>query len=170
MARERMPLSRVAAALDINESTVHEWRKIGLPLEKRGGRWWADLDECREWVRVNRRMPTGDPRRADADLRKALALASLRELELAKRQGELISRSEVVEAVSSLALSLRRRLLGLPSYIAALCAGKPQADIERILGGEVHQLLRLASGAPYTDATCSSCGSAALQLTAGPPR
>lgn len=152
-----MSLQAVADELEIALDTVVQWLKRGLPGRKRGGRWWFDMDQVRAWVDTHRRAPPGDSRRADADLRKAEALASIRELELGKRRGEMIDRAAVVEAVGTMAYTLRRRLQSLPAHVAIACAGKPAEEIERILARELDSLLEIVAAAPYADAAAMLC-------------
>lgn len=156
-----MSQAQMAQRLDIAPDTLVQWHKRGLPGRKKGGRWVWDLEAVDAWIEANVKVPKSDPRRADADMRKATALAELRELELAKRRGEVISRAEVRDAVGALGGMLRRRLLVLPGQLSQMCEGKSAAEIERILSGEVRQLLTIASSTPYAEVApvlCEECG------------
>jgi hypothetical protein len=74
-------------------------------------------------------------------------LASLRELELKKRRGELLNADEVEGAWFKITSAIRNRLLGLPGGLAARVAGinDPQ-KIQAILTREVREILTNLSG------------------------
>lgn len=164
MAEVRMSQQELADVLEIGVSTVVEWSKRGMPARKRGGRWYFDVELVRDWVskytRASKSADTTTAGRAEADLRKAVALAELRELELRKRRGELVDRDAMRETVGALAATLRTRGMGLPGRMALVLEGKSRAEIESTLRGEILALLQLVAGAPFTgaeDALCTRC-------------
>ena len=159
-----MTLQALADELDVVLDTVCQWQKRGMPGHKRGGKWHFDLDAVRAWVDSHVRAPKSDPRRAEADVRKATALADLRELDLAKRRGELIPRAEVREAVGTMASTLSRRLLSLPRGLAAKLEGQSRAQCEAILRTELLDLVEIVRATPYAELpplVCSQCQAAA---------
>lgn len=159
-----MSQQELAAELDVVPSTVVEWTKRGMPARKVGGRWYFDLELVRAWVakytRASRSADETTAGRAEADLRKAVALAELRELELRKRRGELVDRDAMRETVGALAATLRTRGMGLPGRMALVLEGQSRAKIESTLHAEMLALLQLVAGAPFAgaeDALCTRC-------------
>lgn len=73
-----------------------------------------------------------------AQTRRELASAEIREMELARLRGDLISASEVRASTFNLARTTRDRLLGIPDRIAALLASESNpAKCHEILTGEI---------------------------------
>ena len=80
----------------------------------------------------------------EAKRRKELALAGLRELELAKAKGELLPASEVLEGWQAAIARSRARLLRIPYAVAPeLRRAAPEGDkaIVAILTREIHDAL-----------------------------
>ncbi len=166
-----MTLAELARELEIGHATLYEWQQRGLPGRKRGARWFFDLEKVRAWVEKNRPLHGRPPaaiaeaagNRADADTRKAVALAELRELELAKRRGEVYDRAEIASACSAMTHTLAARLLELPAAVAQGLEGKPAEEIERVLAGEVRALMAVVRAAPFAawPILCEACAAAA---------
>ena len=89
---------------------------------------------------------------AAAKLRKELALAEKHELAVARVKGELLDAEEVERDRVRRVSVIKARLLQLAATAASLCAGRDEADIERILTEEVLLLLAdFARGARDTE-------------------
>jgi hypothetical protein len=73
----------------------------------------------------------------EARRRKEVALAALREIELAHRRGELIDAADAVREWSAACAMLRTRLLSIPDRVAASLAGKAEAEIRDMLRSEI---------------------------------
>ena len=165
MPEVRMALGALAAELGVSLATVNRWLEAGLPARKRGGRWRCDLEVVRAWRAKHERPPAAAapeaPGRADAELRKANALADLRELELAKRRGEVLSREELRHALGDALYSLRSRLLSLPPQVAARCEMQRRREIELLLSAELTAALEEVLESPFapadTDLLCPAC-------------
>jgi hypothetical protein len=77
-----------------------------------------------------------------AQLRKEVALAGLRELELAKKRGELVMVDEVRSAVASMILNARDILLRMPAQLRDQLAQETDAiRCEELVRDEVHRAL-----------------------------
>lgn len=80
--------------------------------------------------------------KAEADRRKAVALAELRELEVRQRRGELLEAAAVQREWSARLASLRDRLLALPDRVAAIVANRGEAEARRLLREALEEALR----------------------------
>lgn len=85
------------------------------------------------------------PRRSESLLRsrsrKEAALASLRELELRQKQGELVERDQVLAELASAIVWVRDSFLFLPSRLRDQCNGQSGAVVEALFDGEIRQVL-----------------------------
>jgi hypothetical protein len=99
----------------------------------------------------------------DARRRKELELASLRELQLKERQGELVSRLAVERLMFATARTCRDNLMNIPDRVAGQCASlRDQQQIHVLLTKEIEQCLEdLSSGKPN--------GSARQDVRPAPP-
>ena len=80
--------------------------------------------------------------KAEADRRKAVALAELRELELRQRRGELLEATEVQKQWAAGLASLRDRLLSLPDRLGAVLAGRGEVEVRTVLRDALEEALR----------------------------
>jgi hypothetical protein len=78
---------------------------------------------------------------ADTLLRKEKALAQLRELELARKRGELAEVEVMGRLVEQDFAVLRERLLTLPGKLAFILAMRPAAEIQAVLTEEIYEAL-----------------------------
>jgi hypothetical protein len=68
---------------------------------------------------------------ADAQRRKEVALAKMRELDLAIKEGRYVLRQEALDAVNSEYTVVRERLLSIPGKVADRLVGRsPAGDHE----------------------------------------
>jgi hypothetical protein len=80
--------------------------------------------------------------KTEADRRKAVALAELRELEVRQRRGELLNAAEVQKQWASGLASLRDRLLSLPDRLGAILAGRAEGEVRAMLRDALEEALR----------------------------
>jgi len=80
--------------------------------------------------------------KAEADRRKAVALAELRELEVRQRRGELLEATEVQKQWAAGLASLRDRLLSLPDRLGAVLAGRGEGEVRAMLRDALEEALR----------------------------
>lgn len=78
----------------------------------------------------------------EANRRKAIAQATLLEIEVAEKEGKLISLAEIRKEVEYIATSFKNKTLGVPSKIApALIGIETIAEIKSILDDAMYELL-----------------------------
>jgi hypothetical protein len=91
----------------------------------------------------------GEPREPgtyrDAILRKETAIANLRELELAEKRGDLVSRKEAESAWENASVCLRDGILSVPDRIALQLEGRTAREIREMMMTELRKALELAS-------------------------
>jgi len=80
--------------------------------------------------------------KAEADRRKAIALAELRELELRQRRGELLEAADVQKQWAAGLAALRDRLLSLPDRLGAILAGRGEVEVRTMLRDALEEALR----------------------------
>jgi hypothetical protein len=94
---------------------------------------------------------TGDNTLAEAQRRKELALAKMRELDLAIKEGRYVLRQEVLEAVQSEYSIVRECLLSIPGKCADRLVGRTRREIFNIIDDEVRDALDELSSAPFVE-------------------
>ena len=87
----------------------------------------------------------GDGIRA-AKLRRELAIAEIKELDLAERKGELINAAKAAKDWADNVLNVRAKLLAMPGRLAPVLADVDEADAEQIVKAEVYDVLRDLAG------------------------
>jgi hypothetical protein len=87
----------------------------------------------------------------EARRRKELALARLREMEVAQKAGLLLPASDVRSTWAERLGALKDRILILPDRLAARLANRPEAEVRAILRDELEEALR----AIHADATAA---------------
>lgn len=86
----------------------------------------------------------------EGNRRRIIALASLRELELATKKKGLLPAAEVKRVWSEQLAALRDRLLSLPDRLAARIAGRDEAEVRAALRDELEEALRGIHAAAHT--------------------
>ena len=141
--------------LGVNRTTVIRWIKDGCPAEKIGGAWHLDPGSVADWI--DERGRTGErgrpshveetPDLAEARARKEHWLARKHELDAKKKEGQLVDRAEVLDAIASVVLQARQAFLSLPGRVCDRLAMRQPAEILDDLDAEVRQVLAaLADG------------------------
>jgi hypothetical protein len=113
---------------------------IESPVTNDGG-FQAKLDETA--AQTLKDEPAGTYR--DAILRKETAIANLRELELAEKRGDLVSRKEAEAAWENASVCLRDGILSVPDRIALQLEGRTAREIREMMMTELRRALELAS-------------------------
>jgi hypothetical protein len=78
----------------------------------------------------------------EADRRKAVALAKLRELEVRQKRGELLPAAAVRQQWAAGLASIRERLLSLPDRLGAILAGRGELEARALLREALEEALR----------------------------
>ena len=83
-----------------------------------------------------------------ARLRRELAMAELKELDLAVRKGELVAAAEAEKQMGAMILNAKSKLLALPGKLAPMLAGLSDAGrVESIIKSGIYEALNeLAAG------------------------
>jgi len=152
--------TELASDLGVNPVTITKWQGEGLPVAVRGGRgveskyrmadvWRWGLTRERARAGVNgaggdMSLPLERAKLARVQTRKA-------ELEVRKREGELLEAWEVGRTWSLMVLAIRSKLLALPQsvaerLVAAVVTEQPAAAVEAELAGEIRDILRELAG------------------------
>jgi phage terminase Nu1 subunit (DNA packaging protein) len=115
---------------------------IGLAPDQEDGKAGKRWTMARVVKHLNESGDHAKLDRTQEDARLKKAQADLKELDLAMRRGELASAVDVGNAVTSVLMALRSRLLALPKRMAPVVAGlKKPAEIQAKLEKDVHQAL-----------------------------
>lgn len=117
-AEQPLTRAQLAKAHGVGPQMVSRWVKLGLPRRPDG---LYDPKVATNWLRQNITGRDGSSPASDsltaARGRKEAALASMRELELKTRRGELIEAADVEREWSAAIAGARERLLQMPEQI-----------------------------------------------------
>ena len=147
---------RVASALGVTTREVYNLRQKGLPTRGADGKITYPLDECIQWyVRYREELAKGTKAATAAEVEQArdartIAESKLIEMDLAEREGKLVTVEDVEAVVGEIGDRLRAGLINLPSnYIlhmerAGVAPEQGQAILEEI-AAELTRSLRGAA-------------------------
>lgn len=107
--------SKLAEVMGVSIKTIGVWEQKGLSKERRG--WW-DIAKAIAW-RNGQNGPPVIANKMEAETRLKIAKASLAELELQLKNGELIPLSIVNERLGTLFSEIRTSFLSIGDYIMA---------------------------------------------------
>lgn len=85
--------------------------------------------------------PDGLETYTEARRRKMIASADMAHLQSKREAGELVSLTEVQDAMATLGFELKARLLAIPSDMAVLLVGMDEAGIHATLQKRMHSIL-----------------------------
>lgn len=148
-AVEKMQIAnrrQLAEVFGVNEGTIREWRKLGMPTELAGDKGVENqfhVAACvawllgREFERLTRETPRDRLDRARADMM---------ELELAQKMGTLVIAEEMEKQVEFMIAACRAELLSLGSKLAQKLSSIYQVDIDDgLIDEDVHAALKKLS-------------------------
>jgi phage terminase Nu1 subunit (DNA packaging protein) len=158
-----VPAEKIAQALNLTEQRVHQLVKEGLPKEGRGR---YDPVKCMLfYIRYLQRalekksIPTLDGGYAgerEERVRLLRADADLREIELAKERGLLVSIHDVEKDLTDLVLTTKARILAIPPRLAPELVGEmSRIMIQAKLEKACHESLSYLARARGENATAS---------------
>ena len=165
--------SELSEILDISTVSLVRWGKEGLPVRrpgpgKKGNQY--DTAEVIRWMIARRSNPDGEHidgafEKARLDRERADAQA----LKNAVDRGDLVPLTAVVEAVTGVYVTLRSRLLGLPTALAPLLIGHTKLPIiERVITDEITEcLVDVTGGNAQTIARGAAAHSTAGEIDGG---
>jgi hypothetical protein len=124
-------VGRLSQALNVTKSWVHQLVKEGMPQESRGR---YDLGQCMLWyirylqVALKKRSATTEggnvnAQREAAGLRMVEAEAALKEMELSRERGLLVSLADFEKMMTDLVVTTKAQFLAMPSRIAPELVG-----------------------------------------------
>jgi len=129
-------IADLARRLDVDRGTIRNWTDKGMPREPDGS---FEVDDVERWLAE--RDDGTDEGLTYWRIRKERSAALRGEAELARQQGELISRTEHDAAISSLIESFVSGLEGLPRRVAPLLvACRGYKEIDEILRDHIRSL------------------------------
>jgi phage terminase Nu1 subunit (DNA packaging protein) len=144
-------VGKVAQALNLTPQRVQQLANEGLPKEDRGK---YDLGKCMLWyIRYlqaaleKKAVPMANGVYAgerEERVRLLRAEADLKEIELAKEQGQLVAIQDVEKEMTDLVLSTKARIMAIPPRVAPELVGESsRMVIQAKLEKEVKEALRL---------------------------
>ena len=162
--------AQLAAAIELDVESVRRYLKRKpnpLTGPEKGEKLEAWAERAKQWRADNLKRPGPKPRTArgteldEAELRKKVAEASLKELELAERQGALHSVPEC-EALAVLRYERMSAAFGtLGDVLARRCARQPPDVIKGIVDEEVGRRLEIvAAGSNVVDESVHAAAAA----------
>jgi DNA-binding transcriptional regulator YiaG len=119
-----------AAKLGISVRTLREWEKAGV-----------SETEMRDRAARQKERAGASSTMSEARLRKLRAEAELKELELAKQRGELISIAEVLEGISRIGAATRSAIMRMEADLPPMLEGLPAAKMQLVIRQMVDQVL-----------------------------
>ena len=150
--------AQMARILRITPPTVTEYVARGMPYRQQGRKgqeWLFAVDECVEWVRAqDRANQVSDPTSIEeARLRKEVADAALKEIELAKMRSQVVDVEAVAQAVGDMLGNVRARLLSLgPKLSPLVYRAEALQEVRQVIDDGIYDALSEISGA-YSDAS-----------------
>lgn len=134
--------------MDISERRFRELVSEGVIDKADAGQY--DLQTViHQYVRHLREVAAGRSsdadvakRKADAEARRAVALAGKAELEEAELRRELVPVAQVAEPFAAAVMLMKTRLLSIPTKSAPQIGARDVAVAERIIRDEVHAALK----------------------------
>jgi phage terminase Nu1 subunit (DNA packaging protein) len=150
-----MNLQALATRLDVSTKTVASWVRKGCPCTRsKTGTYSFNLKQVTHWREQNLapRPSTGPSTYAEAWARKEAALAELRELQLRKKKGELVTKVSVRKAAFDSSRRARDRMENIPSRVSGILAAESsQEKIFAILAKEIREALEDLSNDTWTN-------------------
>lgn len=132
-----MTLGECAERLSLRQRQVENLITLGLPRDKRGGRWAYPFPDVLEWY-IAHKVQSADVKRVsdstrEAQERLADVKAALAEVELAKATGDVVTMDYLEEQLSRIVFRLAARCRNLPGKWAPGLVGLrnvPEAQVK----------------------------------------
>jgi len=140
MTAPTFPRDTIAAVIGVTPRHIGNLIKEGMPTVGRGK---YDLAACVQWY-IDYRVRLASPATKfdNARLRKMVADAKKREIEVKKLEGDLIPADKVAEAWTTILGAVRAKLLSIPTKMAPLVlAADDLAEAQEIIKGQIYEVL-----------------------------
>lgn len=135
--------ARILKEFNISTAAFNNYSQMGMPCadQGRGGQTSKyDLEAVRAWLQEN--VKSQNEELNQAKLRKAIADASLAELELEKERGLVIPIADVIERVGAEYTNIRAKLLGLASQLCdELAVLNDKKSVKHLLESKIREIL-----------------------------
>lgn len=148
-----------AEMLGLSVVTFDNWTRKGLAFTKQGREVLFNLADVVRFIEAEAtaRATANNPVTVDIEqskARKLAAEASLAEMELQQKRGELVPIAEVARTVGEEYAAVRAKLLAIPSKVAPMVAAEStDAACRALLTREIHDaMLELVADAEKTKA------------------
>ncbi|MBS0289285.1 MAG: terminase small subunit [Proteobacteria bacterium] len=131
-----------------NVSTIDNWIRQGMPYIEKGSKgigWMFDTSKCIAWRETKLREDASSNEKIDLDeakRRKIAAEAKLLEIELQKKQEEVILRLDVEQGLTHAYLTIKQRLRTLPDRIVPQLAQSDEQFARELLINEIDDILQ----------------------------
>jgi phage terminase Nu1 subunit (DNA packaging protein) len=146
-----MEITRTEAVkhFGVSYGAIDSWRRRGCPCRIDHGHVLLDTEKVEKWRSANQKTPTEDDTTLTAERRrKVKAEADLKQIELARLRGELISVDQVIRDLSTVITNTKIHILGWCKSLPSLLFGKEEKQIVMLLRTETYRVLNeLADGA-----------------------
>ena len=131
----------LAAALDVSASTIKAWKRIpGCPMSDGSGR--HRVSEWMKWVEA-RKGVTPEEQLSKAGLEMEILKVKLEDkrIELEKKKGVLVLKSEIVNDIHASVFAFRSELESVPGKLAPQVVGLPIAEAELRISTAISEAL-----------------------------
>lgn len=115
--------AQLAAVLSLTTRQIRNLQDEGMPSRAVGNQRQYDLRQVVPWYVARKQEEAKPERKSEADARKALAEARLKELDLAEREGELVPLAVHRRVMGEVFDDVRSNLLNLPGKVAPQLTG-----------------------------------------------
>lgn len=146
---ERLSQSQLAKRLCLSTRQVHNLADEGMPSVSDGSKRWYEWESCFSWYVEYKQRQSAPADAEEAKARKLAAEARLAELELAAKEGTMVTVEDAAQAVEAKLEGLRSSLVTLPQRIAPVVLGcKTLAEVTAKLDAAVAEAMTsIAEGA-----------------------
>ena len=144
----RLTQTEVAATYGVAVSLVATWRAAGAPF---GADNRITLSELRRWelaaTKAAAAAKTAPTSEDEARARKMAAEAEIKELELARLRGQMVTHADAAAGLAAQCAELRAAVVAMPGRYAAECVGLDDVAAAMLLLRRVqHDLLTALAG------------------------
>ena len=135
---DNLTRAELAEAVGRDVRTITNWLQAGCP-KKPNGRYC--LSDVIQWRLDEQMVSTSPGEKSEALERYRKARAEMVEIELQKLKGDLVERSNVIDAWGCRYKMFRDAALSIPERLPPMLVGLKQAEIESVLRDEVESIL-----------------------------
>jgi phage terminase Nu1 subunit (DNA packaging protein) len=143
---ETVNTKRLAEIFGITERRVQQMAVDGI-LKKKGRGRFVLSDSVQKYIMYHIELERKKFKKHDMDInearkRREIAEATLKEIDLQKREGEILEKSDVLQLWQKILSILRNRLLNIPSKLSPQLIGMNTINEIKIkLDEEIYQIL-----------------------------